>query len=195
MMTLTTNALRSTRKSTQIDHEAMFIAWMQAAMIENGVSVDQIEIANFYVALKSKPLTVLVGPPLSGKEAMAQCLAQMFNDQDRLHIQLLTGHPWWAGRDDQAASHTRLHTRFLTEKILAFIEEASQPGNTRLVFIACLIRMSPAELLSFFTDVAFQLQHGRIMRLGDTHFSEPIPFPTNLRIVGTMDTVRSRINW
>jgi len=102
---------------------------------------------------------------------------------------MITGHPWWAERSDDVARHTGFHTRFSTEKILSIIEEAAQPGNSHQVFIACLTRISPAELLSFFTEVAFQLQNGQMMRLGDTHLSEPISFPSNLRIIVTMDTL------
>jgi hypothetical protein len=189
MNILTTNPLHHTSQSTQSDHEALFIASLHEAMIENGVSVDQDEIANFYVALKSKPLAILAGPAQSGKKALVQGLAQSLSEQESLHIQMITGHPWWAEACDDVANYTKLHTRFATEKVLAVIEEASQPENHQQVFIACLTRISPAELLSFFTEVALQLQSGQITRLGDTHLSEPIPFPSNLRIIGTIDTL------
>ena len=193
MMTLTTKPLHHTSQSTQTDREAVLIASLHEAMIENAVSVGQADIANFYVALKSKPMAILAGPAQSGKKALVQSLAQSLSEQESLHVQMITGHPWWAEKSDDVASHTGLHTRFSTEKILSIIEEAAQPGNAHQVFIACLTRISPAELLSFFTEVAFQLQNGQIMRLGDTHLSEPIPFPPNLRIIGTMDTLS--FNW
>lgn len=71
---------------------------------------------------------------------------------------------------------------------LVRIGEAIQPENSQRVFIACFTRISPAELLSFLTEVAFQLQHGQLIRFGDAHFSEPITFQNNLSLVGTMDT-------
>jgi hypothetical protein len=188
MITPTTNSLHHTSQSPQTDHESVFIASLHEAMSENGVSIGQAEIANFYVALKAKPLAILTGPAQSGKIALVQGLAQSLVERGSLRVQMLTGHPWWAERSDGIASHTGLHARFSTEKMLSIIEEAGQPENTHQVFIACLTRISPAELLSFFTEVAFQIQHGQIMRLGDTHLSEPIPFPHNLRIIGTMDT-------
>jgi hypothetical protein len=172
-----------------MDREAALIASLHETMTGNGVSVSQDDIANFYVALKSKPLAILTGPAQSGKIALVQCLAQSLGEQNGLRVQMITGHPWWAEGSDDIANHTGLHTRFSTEKMLSTIEEAAQPDNAHQVFIACLTRISPAELLSFFTEVAFQLQHGRLMRLGDTHFSEPIPFPSNLRLIGTMDTL------
>lgn len=188
MMTLTANPIHPTSQSTQADHEATLLASLHAAMLENGVSVSQAEITNFYVALKSKPLAILAGPAQSGKNALVRSLAQLLVERDSLRVQLFTGHPWWAERSAAIANHTRLHERFSTEKILSIIDEARQPDNANQVFIACLTQISPAELLSFFTEVAFQLQNGQIMRLGDTHLLEPISFPPNLRVIGTMDT-------
>ncbi len=189
MTTLKTDPLHHTNLSTQADHETVLIASLLEAMIANDVPVSQDEIANLYVALKSKPLTILVGPAQSGKIALVQGLMQSLSDQESMNVQMLTGHPWWAERSSDIASHTELQVRFTTEKMLSIIEEAGQPENAHLVFVACLTRISPAELLSFFTEVAFQLRNGQIMRLGDTHLSESIPFPSNLRIIGTMDTL------
>jgi len=115
-------------------------------------------------------------------------LAQSLSEQDDLHIQMITGHPWWAEGTNDVARNTELHLRYSTEKMLSIIEEAGQPYNSTEIFIACLTQISPAELLSFFSEVSFQLQNGQIMRLGDTHLTEPISFPSNLRIIGTMDT-------
>lgn len=188
MMSLKAKRMSHTNQASQTDHEAVFIASLHDAMIEDDIPIGQDEIANFYVALKSKPLTILAGPAQSGKIALVQGLTQLLVERESLRFQMFTGHPWWAERSDGIASHTGLHARFSTEKMLSIIEEAGQPENTHQIFIACLARISPAELLSFFTEVAFQLQHGQVMRLGDTHLSVPIPFPPNLRIIGTMDT-------
>ena len=157
-----------------------------AAML--GICADQMAIVNLYVALKSKPLAILTGPAQSGKIALVQCLAKSLVDSNCSRCQMIAGHPWWAGACDNVAAHVEVHTRFATEKMLSVIEEASQPENRQHVFIACISRISPAELLSFFTEVGFQLHHGQLMRLGCAHFSEPIPFPSNLFLIGTMDT-------
>jgi hypothetical protein len=81
----------------------------------------------------------------------------------------------------------------ITEKLLYVIEEASQPENAQQVFVVGLTHISPAELLSFFTEIAYQMPHNRIMRLGDAHLSTPVPFPPNLLLIGTMDTMD--FNW
>lgn len=188
MTTLTDYSLLRTGQPIQPDHEIQLLARLSDQTSLDGFYLDRTAIANLYVALKSKPLAVITGPAQSGKIALVRGLAQSLVEPGSLRVQMLTGHPWWAEGSDGIAEHTRLHARFSTEKILSIIEEAGQPDNTHQVFIVCLTHISPAELLSFFTDVAFQLRHGQIMKLGDTHFSEPIPFPPNLRIIGTMDT-------
>ena len=193
MTTQMPNPFPYTSQAAYMDHEVGLIASLHEALHGNGVPVGQEEIANFYVALKSKPLAILTGPAQSGKTVLVKGLAQSLVARESPRVQMFTGHPWWAEGCDALAEHTRLHERFSTEKMLSVIEEARQPDNAHQIFIACLTQISPAELLSFFTEVAFQLQHGQIMRLGDTHFSEPIPFPPNLRIIGTMDT--SSFDW
>src|SRR3990172_7730118 len=147
-------------------------------------------IVNFYVALKSKPLAILIGPAQSGKIALVQSLAQVLTGGDPLRCQMMVGHAWWAGASREVALFTEAQTRFNTDKILALIEEAWKPENANRVFLACLTRISPAELMGFFSEVAFQLRHGQIMRLPTAHLSEPIPYPPNLFLVGTMDTAR-----
>ncbi len=188
MTTRSRKFFRPKSKSIRMDHEALLLASLHKAFSENGVSMDQVEISNFYVALKSKPLAIIAGPVHSGKTALVQGLAQSLSVQDGIHIQMITGHPWWAEGSDDVARNTELHLRYSTEKMLSIIEEARQPHNAHNVFIACLTQISPAELLSFFSEVSYQLQNGQIMRLGDTHLTKPISFPSNLRIIGTMDT-------
>jgi hypothetical protein len=81
-----------------------------------------------------------------------------------------------------------MHTSLITEKFLSIVEEALQPENAQHVFVVGLTHISPVELRSFFTEVAFQIQHNQIMRIGDTHLSAPVPFPSNLLLIGTLDT-------
>ena len=173
---------------SEIDAEARLVIDLAKAVATTGICADQKTIINLYVALKSKPLAILVGPDQTGKIALVQYLAKSLVDNHYSRCQIVAGHPWWASTCDNVAAHVETHTRFATEKMLAVIEEASQPENRQSVFIACITRISPAELQSFFTEVSFQLHHGQLMRLGQAHFSEPIPFPSNLFLIGTMDT-------
>ncbi len=172
----------------QPDHETEFVACLLEAAHKAGICFNEAAIVNFYVALKSKPMVILTGSEGSGKIAAVQCLSRILMG-DCVQCQLMVGHPWTFGKSKNLAMFTEVHTRFNTEKLLCLIEEAWLPENAQRAFIACLTRISPAELLSFFTEVAYQIRHGQLIRLGDVHFSEPIPFPPNLFLIGTMDTL------
>ena len=100
----------------------------------------------------------------------------------------MLGHAWYLDSTPVNTALVAMHSQLVTEKLLCMIDEASQPENQHKVFIVGLTHLSPAELLSFFTDLAFQLQHDTIMRIGDMHFSSPIEFPSNLLLIGTIDT-------
>jgi len=157
---------------------------------ETTLPVDPISIVNLYVSLKSKPMSILTGAAHSGKSEVVRRLAQFLTDGDPIRSQMMNGHAWWAEKTHDVAFFTEAQTRFNTTKMLAVIEEAWQPENTNHVFVACLTRMSPAELIGFFSEVAFQLRHGEIIRLPGAHLTEPIPYPPNLFLIGTMDTTR-----
>ena len=188
MTTWTGNPLLRAIHPAQPDYETEMVTRLSQAASEAGICLDQTAIVNFYVALKSKPLTILTGPEQSGKIALVQCLTRILLGGDCEQCQIMLGHPWSFEKSDNVAQFTEVQMRFNTDKLLCLIEEAWQPENAHRVFIACVTRISPAELLSFFTEVAFQLRHGQLMRLGDVHFFEPVPFPSNLFLIGTMDT-------
>ena len=189
-MTLASNPLLQNHPHAQLDGERQTVTRLIRAVARAGVRADPMSIVNFYVALKSKPLALLTGPAQSGKIALVRCLAQVLTGGDPLRCQMMVGHAWWAGASREVALFTEAQTRFNTDKILALVEEAWKPENANRVFLAGLTRISPAELMGFFSEVAFQLRHGQIMRLPTAHLSEPIPYPPNLFLVGTMDTAR-----
>jgi hypothetical protein len=189
-MTVTANPLLQNYPRTELDGERHVVTHLIETVARAGVGTDPISIVNFYVALKAKPLAILAGPAQSGKIALVHSLAQVLTGGEPLRCQMMVGHAWWAGASREVALFTEAQTRFNTDKILALIEEAWKPENGNRMFLACLTRISPAELMGFFSEVAFQLRHGQIMRLPTAHLSEPIPYPPNLFLVGTMDTAR-----
>jgi energy-coupling factor transporter ATP-binding protein EcfA2 len=169
------------------DAEVELVNRLAAATAQAGFGPDRIDAANFYVALKHRPLMILAGSAGSGKTALVKSLAGILAGGG-LHGQVLFGHAWYAGRGAVNTILIGMHTRLITEKVIFMIEEALLPENAQHMFVVGLIHLSPAELLSFFTEVAYQIQHNRIMRIGDTHLSVPVPFPPNLLLIGTMDT-------
>ena len=174
------------------DFEIELIDHLAAAIARAGVRVDRIGVANFYVTLKHRPMAILTGPAGTGKAVLVECLAKMLAGSGPQR-QVVPGHAWYAGGPPANTALIGIHSRMITEKLLYVIEEASQPENAQQVFVVGLTHISPAELISFFTDIAYQMPHNRIMRLGDAHLSTPVPFPPNLLLIGTMDTID--FNW
>ena len=151
---------------------------------------DRIATINFYASLKSKPVAILTGPANSGKLGFVQCFARSLMRDAPHQCKTMIGHPYWASGSQNVALFTQIQTRFNTEMLLNLIEEAWQPENADYLYIACLSRISPAEVENYFSRIAFQLGHGELMCLPYAHFSDPIPFPANLLIVGTMDATQ-----
>jgi hypothetical protein len=170
------------------------VARLLGAAPSAGLAADPGAIINFYVALKSKPLMLLAGPSQSGKIALVQCLSMALTGGNSWQCQFMPGHAWWAGQSGNVGLFTEAQTRLNTSNILALIEEAWRPENSRRVLMACLNLISPAELEGFFADTSFQLQRGELMRLPTAHFAEPIPFPPNLILIGTIDTEAGTIS-
>ena len=172
------------------DSESLLVNHLVHAAGISGVCEDPAAVVNVYVALKSKPMVILTGPAGSGKLALVECLARTLMGGDMQRCQMMVGHPYWASGSQNVSLFTEAQARFNTEKVLSLIEEAWQPENAHRVFIACMTHISPAEIENYFSALAFQLGHGELMCLPYAHFSEPIPYPPNLFIIGTMDATR-----
>jgi hypothetical protein len=177
----------STRTAPPKDAEHEALAALAAAVQAAGLEAERGAVVNLYVGLKSKPLTLLVGPEHAGKVAAMRCLADVLTGGDPLRAQFMPGHAWWAGQTGNVAPYTHAQTRLNTCKLLDVLEEAHAPESQERVLLACLTRISPAELMTFFSATAFQLQHGELMRLFGAHFTEPVPYPRNLLLAGTLD--------
>lgn len=177
-----------TRSVINQDAEFELIYRLTVAAAQAGVRVEQTDAANIYIALKHRPLAILAGPPDSGKCAFVKYLEKSLTGGDEAHGQVVLGHAWYAGGRPVNTSLVDMHSRLINEKLLLVIKEALQPENARQVFVIGLTHISPAEL-SFFTEVACQLQDHRMTRVGNIHLTEPVPFPPNLLLIGTMDTL------
>ena len=102
-------------------------------------------LMELYIALKSKPVAILVGPAGSGKLAAGRALGSRLAKADDTCFQQMVGHAWWASRSAGVALFTEAQQRFNREKMLAMIEEdAAAPDGERLR-VALLSRISPAE--------------------------------------------------
>ena len=167
--------------------ERITIANLIRVSAETGMRVDPSAMVNLYVALKSKPLAIIAGPARSGKVTAVQALAHVLTGGDTSRFHTLVGHAWWAGQSGNVGLFTEAQTRLNTGEIIDLMREAWRPENARCVLVVCLARISPAEVAGLFSEIAFQLRHGQIMQLPGVHLTEPIPYPPNLLLIGTMD--------
>ncbi len=174
----------------EIKDEVELVYYYTQNINQAGFNSDISSIVNFYVSLKSRPLVILSGPKDSPKEILIQCLARLLFGQDCYQCQTLAGHPWWAEETTNTPFFVQIQNSFNSQKIYYLLKEALQPKNVERVFLTSLVHLSPAELNRFFTEVAYQVQHQEIVRFGNMHLPEPVPFPPNLFLVGTMDVLR-----
>jgi len=144
---------------------------------------------NFYVSLKSKPQVLLVGSNNRSKETFVECFATGLVE-DPLHFQKMAGHAWWATGSEAVCMWSATQARFNAEKFFAVLEEACQPENQDRVFFVCLEEISPAELLTYFSSLSFQAYPGEVIFQPDLPLADPIPYPPNLFVVGTMSSAR-----
>jgi hypothetical protein len=178
---------RSLHRHSPIGTETDLVASLLRASIDAGVRAAPSAVVNLYVALKSKPLAIVAGPANSGKVAAVQALAHVLTGGDAARFHLLVGHAWWAGQSGNVGLFMEAQERLNAGAIIELTAEAWQPENARRVLIGCLTRISPAEVTRLFTEVACQLRHGQIMQLPGLHLTQPVPYPPNLLLVGTMD--------
>jgi hypothetical protein len=144
---------------------------------------------NFYVSLKSKPQVLLVGSNNRSKETFVECFATGLVE-DPLHFQKMAGHAWWAAGSEAVCMLSTTQARFNAEKFFAVLEEACQPENHDRVFFVCLEEISPAELPTYFSRLSFQAYPGEVIFQPDLPLADPIPYPPNLFVVGTMSSAR-----
>jgi hypothetical protein len=186
--TLIAGPVPATRLVPHHSSETEMIAHLVSAVVQAGLDVDPAWIVNCYVGLKSRPLTILAGPQCSAQELLVATLTRMLA-HDAWRNQMMLGHAWWAEGTGNAALFTEAQERLNSSKILALIEQASLPENSNHLYIGWLKRIGPAELAGFFSELAFQLQHKRLMRLPSFHLTEAIAWPPNFSLIGTIDTL------
>lgn len=162
--------------------EQAILADLQQAARSHGLLVDDLAVACFYITLKSGSTMLLVGPPQTGKLALIESAGEVLIDDLDRQCQKMVGHARWASGSQNVSVFVEAQTAFNTQKLVFLLEEAARPENKDRLFIACLMRVSPAELHSLFAAP------GLLLFLG----AEPIPFPPNFRLIGTIDAAHFR---
>lgn len=178
-------AVRRTRRVLD-DPEAALVARFAQNVAGVVDLTDDAMPASFYVALKTKPFAILTGPAGSGKHDLVQLFGQMVSGGDPLRFQEMLGHAWWAGRTRNCALYAEAQQRLNDDKLLELVHAALEADNASRLYIACLARISPAEVAGLFSLLARQKRHGELIRLPTRHLGAPVPYPANVRVIGTL---------
>lgn len=139
-------------------------------------------VTHFYVMLKSRSSLLLVGPKDAGKLALVENVAKALVSDPSQQYQMMIGHAYWASGSRNISLLVEAQASLNMQKMLWLLEEAAQPKNADRLFIACLARISPAEIFTIFSESGLRLFQG----------DEAIPFPPNFRLIGTLDSTEFR---
>ena len=145
-------------------------------------------LVELYIALKSKPMAILYGPPDSGKLGAARTLAQRLAGSGGVCLQEMVGHAWWASRSESVAMFTEAQERFNRDKMLALIEEAAGNQAAGRLFVALLSRISPAEW-SELALLAVQFRRGYIVRDPDDRPPRRLTISPKILVIATADSL------
>lgn len=155
-----------------------------------GKLLRHLHLANFYVAVKSCPLIILAGPAESGKLTLARLTAHVLGGGQRTSS--MPGHARWAAGSVHGAEFVEAQTRLNKSALFALIEEAWQSEQQGLPFVACLQRISPAELDPFFTREGLDHLYRQFLGWRQSSALQLLPLPPNLTLIATIDTERFR---
>lgn len=163
----------------QKDEEQTLLNNLGNLLAKQGLQVDKGSLAHFYVTLKSNKSLLLAGPAQSGKRTLVESVGEILTD-DPLQAQFMVGHARWASQSQNVTQFVEAQEQWNKQRLMVLLEEAIRPENVDRLYIACLHQISPAELHNLFSSPGLLL------------FNEldPIPFPSNFRLIGTMDTNR-----
>ena len=156
---------------------------------EGGIA--HLATVNLYVALKSRPLAIFVGPQSSGKKALVQRIARLLVSDERRFCTMV-GHARWAAGSAHVGMLVEAQTRLNKNALFTFIDEAWQPEHRGDAYLVCLERISPAELGPFFTRSGLELLFRQFLHWNEPQTLPVLPYPPNLILIGTVDAPRFR---
>jgi hypothetical protein len=188
MKTLLLETNSSLVDNSSMDQEKLLLDRLVQEIIDAGIPLQPTTIVNLYVSLKSKPLAILVGPQNSGKDTFIKTFSRfLIRDNNLLRYQFMIGHPWWANQSKNITSLGHLHAQFNAEKLWQLFEDAWRQENEKNLYITGLCKISPAEVVGFFSELSRQLQRGKIIDLPEIYALVPFYYPHNLLTLGSLD--------
>jgi len=149
------------------------------------------EIANLWVALKSKPALLLMGPKESIRDRLAIGLAKTISGSQAERCLLLQGHPWWAAKAPNQAQFIQAQQRYTTLRLRWFLDWVADPQSEADLFFAIMLDVSRAELHQYFVDLARQERSIGGVQLPLDFPLLPTRYPDRLYWLATFDPRRT----
>jgi len=167
--------------------------WVEEACFAANVGLTALEQQRLTAALLARRHLILSGPTGTGKCRLAHALALAIAHGQQTHVRLIQGHPWWAARTGDVAHFVAIQTELSMSRLVDFVEAilqnkgrshspAVQTGEDREDYVACVERMSPVEVHTYFgtlvRELLRQAQDGKVtapLRLFGTYDSDRPP--------------------
>ncbi len=180
-------------KITEID-ASDWLSHVQKYMSAKGFDYSLSDIANFYLAMRTKPLVILAGISGTGKTQIVRQFAKAIGFGDEFHCVLIPVRPDWADNTD-LVGYRNIQGEFEQQKLLKVLQDAlAHPDEP---FFVILDEMNLARVEHYFSDFLSVLEtrerDGELIRtsavVDDSSVNRgvPVTIPQNLVIVGTVN--------
>ncbi len=144
-----------------------------------------------WVALKSKPALLLMGPKDSIRDRLAMDLANTITGSQAERCLLLQGHPWWAAAARNQAQFIQAQQRYTTLRLRSFLDDVADTEPEADLFFAIMLDVSRAELHEYFVGLPRQERSIGGVELPVNFALLPTRYPDRLYWLATFDPRRT----
>ena len=146
MTILSTTPSDYTHQINQVNDEQTILNNLGNLLVKQGLHVDKRSLVHFYVTFKSGQSLLLVGQAQSGKRKLVESAGSVLTDDPVQHCQTMVGHARWASQSQNVAQFVDAQAKWNRQRLMILLEEAVRPENANRLYIACMNKISPAEL-------------------------------------------------
>lgn len=191
-----------TSTSKRFTKENQIIQHIHKFCLSKGFQYDIKDIANFYLALKTKPLVILAGISGTGKTQLVRLFAEAIGYGDADHCMIIPVKPDWTDNGD-LIGYNNLGQVFEKKKVIDIILKAKE--NPDEPFFIILDEMNLARVEHYFSDFLSIMETRKfdeegdiktdaLLRDNDVGMNTPdreklidLGIPKNLYVVGTVN--------
>lgn len=168
---------------------------VQAYIASKGFDYSLADVANFYLAICSKPLVILAGISGTGKTQLVRQFAKAIGYGDDRHCVLIPVRPDWTDNSD-LIGYRNIQGKFEQQKLLKVLQDAlAHPDEP---FFVILDEMNLARVEHYFSDFLSVMETrernsdnmivtNSVLTDDTVNHGVPVTIPQNLIIVGTVN--------